>query len=367
MIIYGSLDELSGGFLYDRRMKKELELLGHSVSVLKLPWRRYGRALLDNLDRALLVRIAELEADILLQDELCHPSFFGLNRRLGETLDRPRYGIVHHLRVAEDHSPPLVALYRWVERRYLASLDGFIFNSEATRQSVEDLLGARVSGVVAYPGRDHLTPNGENQKGPAAQPESLRILFVGSLIHRKGLDLLLDALTQMPTENWQLDIAGRADLEPNYAAAIRRRLAAEPFQSNASYHGAVRTADLEYLYRQADVLAVPSRHEGFGLVYLEAMGYGLPVLASTAGGAHELVEGGKHGALIEPGDVPAVRQVLQEYLDQPGRLQAHSTAARRRFQQHPQWRESARSVIRYLESESAAPIVNKPRPHADPQ
>ena len=59
---------------------------------------------------------------------------------------------------------------------------------------------------------------------------------------------------------------------------------------------------------QHQVLAVPSLYEAFGIAYLEAMGFGLPVIASSAGGAHELITQGEHGFLVAPGDAATLAQ-----------------------------------------------------------
>lgn len=338
---------MSGGFLYDRELTAGLRDLGNEIHVLALPWRRYAWALTENLNRVRLHQLVELEVDVLLQDELCHPSLFLVNRRLRERM--PIVSIVHHLRSSEEHRAPLMYLYRAVERAYLRSVDGFICNSESTRSAIGSLLGKPVSAVVIPPGRDHLRPaNAIRPKaGGSAAGGPLRILFVGSLIRRKGLHVLLDALEGLE-EAWDLTVVGRPDLEPGYAGSLLSRLNRPPFAGSSHYLGPVESHQLQRLYSQADLLAVPSSHEGFGIVYLEAMGHGLPVLASSAGGASDLVSDDENGYLIEPGAVGELRQALRRYRQSPSLLGRHGRAARARFETHPTWAEGARSAFRYL-------------------
>ncbi|MEK7323802.1 MAG: glycosyltransferase, partial [Chloroflexota bacterium] len=137
LLIYGSLDTISGGYLYDRMLVEHLWRAGDDVEIISLPWRNYAQHLTDNFSSSLLARLRRGHFDVLLQDELNHPSLFWLNRSL-----RGRYpiiAIVHHLRVSEARPAWQNWLYCQVERRYLASVDGFIFNSETTKKAVEAL------------------------------------------------------------------------------------------------------------------------------------------------------------------------------------------------------------------------------------
>ena len=103
LVIYGSLDTLSGGYLYDRMLVEHLRRQGDEVEIFSLPWRDYARHLTDNLSTGLLRRLQGSRLDVLLQDELNHPSLFWLNRRLH--VNYPIVSIVHHLRSSEKRSP----------------------------------------------------------------------------------------------------------------------------------------------------------------------------------------------------------------------------------------------------------------------
>jgi len=82
LLIFGSLDTVSGGYLYDRQLVRYLEAQGDHVQVVSIPWRNYPKHLFDNLSTDLFNRLLNLPVDILLQDELNHPSLFYLNQRL---------------------------------------------------------------------------------------------------------------------------------------------------------------------------------------------------------------------------------------------------------------------------------------------
>ena len=85
-------------------------------------------------------------------------------------------------------------------------------------------------------------------------------------------------------------------------------------------------------------------HEAFGIAYLEALGSGLPVIASTAGAAHELITHGEHGFLVTPDGAATIAQYLLTLHYDRALLQHMSRAAYRQAQKHPTWSESAGRV-----------------------
>ncbi len=353
LIIYGSLENLSGGYLYDRKVVEFLQAAGDQVEIVPLPWRNYPRHLLDNFDPDLIARLACIAPDVILEDELNHPSLFLANRRLRARVNAPLVSIVHHLRASEEHPAWVRPLYRWVEGRYLASVDSFVFNSQTTRASVAALLGGPAPGIVAHPAADHLPlpSRTETDRLIAARQERtgpMEILFVGNVIPRKGLHLLLDALTQLDPDRWRLHVVGAHNVDSAYAARLERRIDALGLTHHVILWGRLPDQDLVLRYQEADVLAVPS-YEGFGIVYLEAMAFGVPVLASTAGAAGELVLHGEHGFLTDPRDVDALASHLARLLADAPLRAAMGRRARRRFERHPTWRQTAARIREHLE------------------
>jgi len=224
LVIYGDLQTQTGGTLYDRLLVEHLQRAGDEVEILSLPWRSYGAHLTDNLSREINRRLLDLEVDVLLEDELNHPSLLVAHRQMRRRKRFPVVSIVHHLRCSESWPPAHRRLYRLVERVYFRGVDAFVFNSQATRQSVEHLAGVSRPFIVAPPGGDRLpAPPAELAvRARAVEPGPLRILFVGSLIARKGLHVLLRALAALPAGTWLLEVVGDADRDSAYAARIRR-------------------------------------------------------------------------------------------------------------------------------------------------
>ncbi len=340
LTLYGSIDERSGGFRYDRKLVEELRRAGDSVSLVELPWREYHLGLLENASRRLRRRL-DIDVDVMLQDELAHPSLVHTNRHL----PYPIVSIVHHLRASEPRQ--LSPLYRAVERRYLSTVDGVVCNSTATREVVTELGVDPDSTVTAPPAGDRFDPAIDREVIDSRAPERpLQIVFVGNIAPRKGLDTLVEGLADADTDA-NLTVVGRT-VDEDYAATIRRTIDDYSLRNRVQLVGELTDADLASTLRASHLLAVPSRYEGFGIVYLEGMSFGLPALASRAGGATDIVTDGETGLLVDPDDPAAVARALTRLGTDREQLAAMGRAARRRYERHPDWQETATRVRRLL-------------------
>jgi len=362
LLIYGSLDTLSGGYLYDRKLAEHLERAGAEVRVISLPWRSYPLHLSDNLLSRTLRELAHMELDVLLQDELNHPSLFLINRRLKQQMGIPILSIVHHLRCSERHPAPLLALYRAVERRYLRSVDGFIFNSQTTRAVVEALSGVKRPCVVAQPAGSRFAA-GVDAAGVQARAQTagpLQIAFVGNVIPRKGLHTLIEALVRMPPGTWRLTVTGRLDADPRYTRRVRRLIEGQGISGAVRLAGRLPDEALAEQLAGAHVLCVPSSYEGFGIVYLEGMAFGLPAIATTAGAAGEIIEEGRSGYLVPADDPAALADRLGGLHEKRDVLARMSEAALQRFAAHPTWEESTAQIVAFIEQMARQ---QEPEPH----
>ncbi len=350
LIIYGSLETVTGGFLYDRMLVEHLRGQGDQVEVVSLPWRSYGLGLGHNLSRSLFSRLRDAPFDILLQDELAHPSLFWLNRRVRRAARYPIVAIIHLLRSVEPRPAWQNRLYGWIERRYLRSVDGFIWNSQATRGAAEALAGQVRPGVVACPGGDHLSPAISTREiGERAQEAGpLRVLFVGNVSPVKGLHTLVEALSHMPSGAWRLSVIGSLTTAPGYVRAVRKQADRSGVSDCIELLGALPNAQVAAHLERSQVLAVPSAHEAFGIAYLEAMGFGLPVIASAQGAAGEVLSHGQEGFLVAPGDAEALAQHLTRLHQDRGLLASMGIQARERYAAHPSWADSGRAVRNFL-------------------
>ena len=350
MVIYGSLDILTGGFLYDKKLVTHFKAQGHDVQVFSLPWRNYPRHLTDNFNRDFLASVASADLDILIEDELNHPSLVWMNRKLKIRIGCPVISIVHHLRCSELRSDLMNGFYRMVEKSYLSSTDGMIYNSLTTRNAVNSLNLLEKPGVVAYPGRDGVR-EGVDETFITRRSECdgpLKVLFVGSVIPRKELHTLLEALSRLPVGDWTLDIVGSFEVDVDYSRTVMELIRKNGLENSVRILGSLEPADLVERYMDSHVLAVPSSYEGFGIVYLEAMGFGVPSIASNSGAAHEIVSHGENGFLVNAGDVNAIYSALKSLHQDREKLAGMGGAALDRYLVHPTWEQSAQTALEFV-------------------
>ncbi len=359
LLIYGSLDTLSGGYLYDRKLVQHLRDAGDDVEVISIPWRNYAAHLTDNFSASLLRRLLGLRVDVLVQDELNHPSLFRLNQRLrwrsfphrGKARKGafpPIISIVHHLRSSELRPAWQNAFYRIPEAAYLRSVDGFVFNSQTTRGVVEATIGESRPHVVAFPAGNRLNPQiTDVEIAVRAQADVLKIAFLGSVIPRKNLHTLVDALALID-EKLHLTVIGNLDVEPVYVRQIQAQVARLGLSEKITFTGALNDEPLKEKLRESHILALPSSYEGFGIAYLEGMGYGLPAIGSTDGAAHEIITPDVDGYLINPSGAETLAVRLRTLAHDREKLIQMSLAARERYRSHPTWNESMAKIRKFL-------------------
>ena len=352
LIIYGSLATISGGYLYDRKLVDYLRANGDEVDIISQDWSHYGRHLVQNFSSTMLYKLRNTQYDVLLQDELNHASLFWLNGRLRPHISCSIISIVHHLRSSEAHPRMLMPVYQQIERHYLNTVDGFVFNSQTTKQEVEKLTEREKPHVIATPAGDQFQPAISTEEIIARYQElgPLRVLFVGNVIARKGLHDLIAALAQLPQLDWRLDVVGETAVDPAYTNAIQEKIKAFGLTDHITIHGAVSDAELAKKYRTSQLLVVPSQYEGFGIVYLEGMSFGLPAIGTTGGAAGEIIQDGENGYLVGVGETAVLAQRIHDLHQNREKLARLSLNARKSYLSWPTWGDSMAKIRTFLEN-----------------
>lgn len=264
-------EDIAGWCARVHREVRALKGYGIDLAAFRI-WDLEGLACLDDPD---IVTVLGLDA-----------SFGLLARFKPEWAARP----IFHKLVVE----PMIA----AERACLERAAIQVSPSAALIADLERCYGLALASraIVAPHGTPAIPPGPAEEASP---PRRLRVLYVGRFELLKGIDLALHAAERC--------LAGAVNAE--FAFAGGHREDADPFgialpsgDDRVRFLGPAGRERLEQLYRQCDVVLVPSRYESFGLVAIEAMAAGRPVIALAAGGLREIVEHDKNGWLVDPGD-----------------------------------------------------------------
>ena len=173
--------------------------------------------------------------------------------------------------------------------------------------------------------------------------ESVKILTIGRLIPRKGFQFLIQAIPQMVSRArnpFQIDIVG----DGPYRAQLQKMVKDLKIEKYVHFSGSVDYADLPDKYRQADIFALCSSAEGMPLVVLEAMGAGLPIVASKVQGIEDLVAVGQNGALVEPGSIEQITDHLTNLINHPDQRRRMGETSVSRVQRYD-WKNIAEAYL----------------------
>jgi glycosyltransferase involved in cell wall biosynthesis len=364
LIIYGSIETLTGGYLYDKYLVQHLKTRGHTVEIISLPWRNYCHHLSDNFSGKFFTRLLQTPFDVLLQDELNHPSLFLLNRLLRRRVNFPIATIVHQVLCRQPRNNWQNALYWVIETQYLASVDAYIFNSKTTLTTVEHLITNNHPAIVAYPGGDRLGGlySEESIRRRAHKNGPLQLLFIGNILPHKGVYDLIAAISRIPKEKWRLTVVGSLSMDREYVRKIEHFINQKHLSVDNAPRQILNTDPqilltgplvgdkLATLLERSHVYAMPFSHEGFGIVYLEGMAYGLPAIGSSEGAVKEIIQHEHNGFLVAPNDSEALIHHIETLYEDRDRLTNMSIAALKTFHAQPTWADSMESIHLFLKN-----------------
>ncbi len=225
---------------------------------------------------------------------------------------------------------------RWLVRWALKTSDQVVAISSYTASEIGRVSNVPVRVIPYTVG----IPDAPPPAPVARHDDGFRILFVGRLVERKGVAQLIEAVRQLsPALEARLDVIGDGPERSRLEALVREGGLGE----RVALRGRVSAEELRAAYEAADVLALPSildsrsDTEGLGVVLLEAMSYGVPVIGSRVGGIPDIIVDGETGLLVPPGDATVLARTL-ERLATDAQLRARlGRAGREHVREHFSW------------------------------
>jgi glycosyltransferase involved in cell wall biosynthesis len=328
LIVPAPFDAVSGGYIYDRRIVAGLREAGHSVRVIELAGRH---PLADDLARDAACAAWDSVSDDArpIIDGLALPAFAGLEDALSA---RSAVGLIHHPTALETGlSESERAAQFAIEKRLIVRLARIVATSESTAERLATDFGVSPERVkVVVPGTDD-APRSAGSGGPTCN-----ILSIGTLVPRKGHDVLLRALARLFDLDWRMTVVGSAARNPVHAESLTSLAQELGIARRVSFAGEVTGDALEVLWQQADVFALATRWEGYGMVIAEALKRGVPVAVSDGGAAGKLVAE-MSGAVCPVGDWINLSKALRRMIFGAELRRVMADAAFQAGQALPDW------------------------------
>ena len=188
----------------------------------------------------------------------------------------------------------------------------------------------------------------------------IRIAFIGRLESRKGIDVFLEIVPDLigKYENVYIDIVGNDKINTFGGNTFRQVFEAEHPElaghPRIVFHGEVSDKRLRNFYSSSDIIVAPSRFESFGLVHLEAMMYGKPIIGCNIGGMKEIIEDGLTGLLAEPGNAGSLRSLIEKLVENRELRFNLGVNARKSYLEKYTAKKMAEGVLGILERHSAS-------------
>jgi glycosyltransferase involved in cell wall biosynthesis len=340
MAVPGRIDTPTGGYVYDRRMAQGLSRRGWPIEVRELhdSFPYPTAAALEHAARV----IGELAAGTgVLVDGL---ALGAMPEVIEQSAARVRIVALVHLPLGADISidRSTAARLEASERRALAAAALIVVTGRVTLTLLARYGIAGDKIVVVEPG----TAPAPLSRGSGGTP--LRLLCVGTLNPIKGHEILMTALSAVPSRNWHLTCAGSLTRHPATAERVGAAIHTLGLDDRVTLAGELDTATLDEHYDRADVFVLATLQETYGMAVAEALARGLPVVSTTTGAIAGLV-GVEAGLLVPPGNIEALAGALARIIDD-AQLRAQFTQGARRVRDRlPDWEHACDGMAAALD------------------
>ena len=340
----GDLATPTGGYAYDRRVIAELRMLGWQVDVLDIgdTFPMPNDIARATARRKLLATPARVP---LVVDGLALGVIPEIVAELAKT--RAIVALVHHpLALETGVSANEARALQKSERTALSHATRIVVTSAATAEILIADYGARKSSItIAMPGHDivqHAANDGAVSDG------IVRLFAVGSIVPRKGYDVMIAALVHLADLPWHLTIAGDRTRDPSTAAALDTAIAGAKLGDRITLKGILTDEELAAEYLNADLFVQASRFEGYGMAAASAIAHGLPIVATDGGALGNTV--GNSGIIVPADDVPALALALRKMISDPVERQRHRAVSQIAARTLQSWQTTASQFASAIEA-----------------
>jgi len=324
----GDINTATGGYGYDRKIMAQLAQAGWQVEHVELG-EGFPSPDALTLHHAHQKLIALPPSMPLVVDGLA----LGVMPDTAHALSKEHtlIALVHHpLALESGLSNEAIDRLKQSETKALQYAKHVIVTSQATAKIMKNFGVTEDRMSVVIPGTE-VPP-----AAPRVEFTSTQLLSVGSVTHRKGFDVLINALSLIKDLTWHLTIVGDTSRDDECASQVIQLIQLHQLQTRITMIGTLSQAQLSTRYAKSDVFVLASRFEGYGMAYTEAMAHGLPIIGTTAGAIPDTVPH-QAGILVTPDDVVELANAITKMVSEPMSRQMYAKEALKTASLLPSW------------------------------
>jgi glycosyltransferase involved in cell wall biosynthesis len=341
LVTVGDPSSQTGGHLYQRRLAEAARPLGAEVDVVALGDERL--VMQRSAVRGLAASLGGVDA--VLVDSLAAAAFAGQVRAFGV----PVVGLVH-----QRPGGPIPSEMRLpMDVRAYLEMDALVATGPGTADALRSI---GVGDVAVVPPGTDAAPAIEDPPNLRAGRQSA-VLCVANWLPSKQILELVAAFERLPASAATLHLVGDRRADHRYAKRVERELARSSLRRRVVVHGVVPHEELPLLRAGAEIFALPSIEESFGMAWAEAMAAGLPIVGWAAATLPSLVTDGREGLLVPVGDRRRLTKALATLAFHPELRRRLGAAARHRASDFPTWEDTARAVLDVVSNVSRQPAL----------
>ena len=326
----------TGGQKYNSKVLGCLERAGFSIEVIDFGLNKWPffilRGIAINIDHVRRVMPLLEEDTIVIEDVSSNLHAVFLNLLMKFRRKGIMVGICHHLVVREKWKIFLCIASYAATFCMLRFFDTIVTVSNSTKRDLVRF-GVKKEKIHVIPNATDAPQVGKNKY----DRDEVRLLFVGTCYPRKGLHYLLEAVAKLNHHKIKVDIVGDLKNDKKHVSELYGLVKQLAINEKVTFHGHVGIEQLWDHYRKADIFVLPSLWEGFGIVFLDAMSFGLPIVSTNVGAIPALVRHEENGLLVRPCDPAALASTIERLVVSPSLRRKLGQNGFRFMQEHPEF------------------------------
>ncbi len=356
----GAKPPQTGGELYNFKLSQYLDKQGWQQEYVSLHEKRcYLRfskiPFFGNIIASLIFAIILLKYRGILVEDHYFTKYLFLTNIVQRIFFKSKILVVVHLFYSYDSSDKFLFrrfINRTIEKIRLSFADLIVATSEYSKSEIVSVgINPKLVHVLS-PGIDREKFRILSSPGTDSEDSkrSKKILCVGNYVSRKGIIYLIEAFSEIQRRDFTLHLVGNRKNNSRYYNQLNNAVNKLKLTECIVFHDGSDQENLKQLYASADIFVLPSFKETFGIVFLEAMHYGLPIISTNVSAMPELIESGKNGFLVPPGDSQALGKAISTLIENPDLMEKMAETARKKVATSYYWEQTGSKFVSILEN-----------------